>query len=162
GRVSVVTRLRHQPRPLTFARVRGSGSASGTGARIADVSVVAVAAVAVTIAVAIVAAVARQRRCVEDGVPGQHELDRDGTWRATRRIPALGETAFAADRALDRLHELPVQFPSLVRRYVEHARGAAEAVLEALRPGRSRGEAAARAAQHTIQPYLVERLAGQP
>src|SRR3954471_9287170 len=130
-----------------------SGSASGTGARIAAV------AVAVTIAVA---AVARQRRCVEDGVPEQHELDRHGTWRATRRIPALGETVFAADRALDRLHKLPVQFPCLVRRYVDHARGAAKAVLEALRPGRRRSEAAARAAQHTIQPYLVERLAGQP
>src|SRR6185437_10362877 len=108
------------------------------------------------------AAVARQRRRVEDGVPEQHELDGHGTWRATRRILTLGETMFLTDRALDRLHELPVQFPGLARRHVEHARGAAKAVLEALRPGRSRSEAAARAAQHAIEPHLVERLAGQP
>src|SRR6185437_16164048 len=134
---------------LTFPRVRDRGSASGTGTRIAGIAVAVVAIV-------------RQWRCVKDGVPEQHEFDRHGTWRATRGILALGETVFLADRALDRLHELSVQLPGLIRRHVEHARGAAKVVLEALRPGRSRSEAATRAAQHAIQPYLVERLAGQP
>src|SRR5689334_1973114 len=137
---------------LTFPWVRDRGSASGTGTRSAGIADVAVAVVAI----------ARQWRCVKDGVPEQHELDRHGTWRATRGILALGETVFLAYRALDRLHELSVQLPGLIRRHVEHARGAAEVVLEALRPGRSRSKAAARAAQHAIQPYLVERLAGQP
>src|SRR5436190_9492440 len=116
------------PRGSDISAGPGPGSAPGTGTRIAAVAVVAVS-VAMTVAIA-VAAVARQRRCVEDGVPEQHELDRHGTWRAARRILALGETVFLADRALDRLQELSVQFPSLIRRHVEHARGAAKVVLE--------------------------------
>src|SRR5689334_8961798 len=149
------------PRVSDISAGPGSGSASGTGARIGAVAVTTVAVTVVAV-ISAVAAAAWQRRRVEDGVPEQHELDRQGTWRATRRIPALGETVFLADRALDRLHELPVQFPGLVRRHVEHACGAAKAVLESRRPGRSRSQAAARAAQHAIQPHLVERLAGQP
>src|SRR5262249_49491929 len=74
-------------RAPTFSAGPASGLASGAGTRIDGV-----AAVAVTIAVATVAAVARQRRCVEDGVSEQHELDRHGTWRAARRVPALGES----------------------------------------------------------------------
>src|SRR5690242_7889337 len=141
------------PRGSDISAGPGPGVSLRTGTRIAAV---AVAAIVVAMAVAIaVAAVARQRRRVEDGVPEQHELDRHGTGRATRRILALGETVFLADRALDRLHELSVQLPGLIRRHVEHARGAAKVVLETLRPGRRRSEAAARAAQHAIQPYLV-------
>src|SRR6266581_8011878 len=110
-------------RGLTFPVDLGPGSATGIGIRVVTG-----------------AFVARQRWRVEDGVPEQHELHRHGPWRAARRIPALGETVFLADRAVERLHQLRVQFPGLFRRHVEHARGTAQVVLEALRPGRRRGE----------------------
>src|SRR5690349_20812928 len=114
-------------RGLTFSARRRPGSAPGISIQIDAGAVAGVD-------------VSRQRWRVEDGVREQHELDRHCPWRAASRIPALGETVLLADRALERLHQLRVQFPSLIRRHVEHARGAAPGVLRALRPRCRRGE----------------------
>src|SRR5438067_140708 len=124
---------------LTFPAGPISGSAPGIG---------------VWLVIAVVAA--RQWWRIEDGVPEQHELHRHGARGPARRIPAPGERVLRADHAVERLHQLRMEFPGLFRRHIEHARGAAQVVLEAFRPRRRRSETAARPAQHAIQPHLVE------